>query len=269
VVPKATAELLLRAPDEQGSPLVLLLHRPPTEQDRGGWGLPSAVSRPDETSAGTATRVAARSGAEPDRVRIRGERLDLADPATSTLIADVPEPFALPVGRATAWVPEPQVGGLELTPGFAARWPTLQAREIGLLVDAANVVGSRPDGWWRDRAGAAECLLRDVAAAAPGILAVPEAGFRWISRPVVVLEGAAKQAHDVPGPEVVRAYGSGDDTIVDVARRGGEWVVVTADRGLRDRLPSDVRTIGPSTLRSWLSAAPGRRQRSVKAGRGQ
>ena len=35
-----------------------------------------------------------------------------------------------------------------------------------LIVDAANVVGSVPDGWWRDRAGAARRLrdaLRPVA----------------------------------------------------------------------------------------------------------
>ncbi|MCA1672576.1 MAG: NTP pyrophosphohydrolase [Actinobacteria bacterium] len=257
VVPKATVELLLRAPDRHGTPLVLLLRRAPTEQDQGGWGLPSAMSRPDETSAGTASRLAARAGADPGQVRIRGERLDLAAPAASTLIADVPEPFALPSGHATAWGLEPDVAAFELDRAFAARWPTLQAREIGLLVDAANVVGSRPDGWWRDRAGAAERLLRDVAAAVPGIFAVPEAGFRWISRPVVVLEGVAKRALDVPGPEVVRACGSGDDTIVDVARRGGEWVVVTADRGLRSRLPSGVHAVGPSTLRSWLSPQRG------------
>jgi hypothetical protein len=34
-----------------------------------------------------------------------------------------------------------------------------------LIVDAANVVGSVPDGWWRDRAGAA-ARLRDRLAAA-------------------------------------------------------------------------------------------------------
>ncbi|TDC70074.1 hypothetical protein E1193_30120, partial [Micromonospora sp. KC606] len=32
-----------------------------------------------------------------------------------------------------------------------------------LIVDGANVVGSRPDGWWRDRAGAA-ARLRDALA---------------------------------------------------------------------------------------------------------
>ena len=40
-----------------------------------------------------------------------------------------------------------------------------------LLVDAANVVGARPDGWWRDRAGATERLLGRLAA-----LAGPRAG---------------------------------------------------------------------------------------------
>jgi hypothetical protein len=34
------------------------------------------------------------------------------------------------------------------------RWPVSRTTAVGLLVDAANVVGSRPDGWWRDRAGA-------------------------------------------------------------------------------------------------------------------
>ncbi|MEV1288966.1 hypothetical protein [Micromonospora sp. NPDC049679] len=42
-----------------------------------------------------------------------------------------------------------------------------------LVVDAANVVGSRPDGWWRDRAGATVRLrdaLRPVARAGlPGL----------------------------------------------------------------------------------------------------
>ena len=45
-----------------------------------------------------------------------------------------------------------------------------------LIVDGANVVGSRPNGWWRDRAGAAERLHQafaesdlgyDVVAAGP------------------------------------------------------------------------------------------------------
>ncbi len=243
---------------------MLLQRQGPPSQDRAGrWGLPNAAWRSDETPEGRALRIAQTIGVPPGRLRMRGERVDRqrADRrCTTTVIADVSAPLPGQAGRVDAelaWVPEPEVVARDLHPAFAARWPALQAPETGLLVDAANVVGSRPDGWWRDRAGAAERLLRDIAAAAPGVLAVSADLVRWVTRPVVVLEGAAKRAPDVPGLEVIRAPGSGDDTIVDVARRGGEWVVVTADRGLRSRLPSGARPVGPSTLRSWLSPAAG------------
>jgi len=36
------------------------------------------------------------------------------------------------------------------------------------IVDANNVIGARPDGWWRDRAGAARRLASRVAAFADG-----------------------------------------------------------------------------------------------------
>ena len=120
-----------------------------------------------------------------------------------------------------------------------------------LLVDAANVVGSRPTGWWRDRAGAARDLSSRVrSAAADGVL----------PRPVVlVLEGAAKEgvAEGVAdGVEVVHAPGEGDDTIVAVAA-GSEMdaeadasvIVVTADRRLAERVRRDgVRVVGPTWL---------------------
>ena len=110
-----------------------------------------------------------------------------------------------------------------------------------LVVDAANVIGSRPDGWWRDRAGAV-ARLRDALVAAD----LPE-------EVVLVTEGAARSVSGVPGVEVVAAAGSGDDTIVDVisARANGERsvVVVTADRELRRRVEAlGATTAGPRTL---------------------
>jgi 8-oxo-dGTP diphosphatase len=178
----------------------------------------------------------------------------------ATVIADVAEPFAVPpaaadAGGRAAWMLEPEAATLDLDPALIAQCAALRAPETGLLVDAANVVGSRADGWWRDRAGAAHRLLTEIATAGPGTFPIGDGRFGWIGRPVVVLEGAAKRAADVAGIEVVRAPGSGDDTIVDVAHRGGDWVVVTADRGLRARLPSGSLAVGPSALRSWLSAA--------------
>ncbi len=111
----------------------------------------------------------------------------------------------------------------------------------------ANVVGSRPTGWWRDRAGAAKRLHEAIAAA--------ELGYDEI---VLVLEGEAKRGQPAGEDGAVRtvhAPGSGDDAIVEqVSRRdtaADEVVVVTADRVLRER----VAAAGGSSLGpSWLLA---------------
>lgn len=128
-----------------------------------------------------------------------------------------------------------------------------------LVVDAANVVGSRPDGWWRDRAGAARRLLTSLQAL-PARLDEP-------TEIAVVLEGAAKAAvsggsdADAEYPElrIVLAAGSGDDAIVDVvaaavaADNNRQITVVTADRGLRARVePLGAQTTGPNWLRDQL-----------------
>ncbi|MEV6557624.1 hypothetical protein AB0M22_18050 [Nocardia sp. NPDC051756] len=114
-----------------------------------------------------------------------------------------------------------------------------------IVVDAANVVGSRPNGWWRDRAGAARKLLEQLTTLA-GRLDQP-------AEVVVILEGKAKAADPtVVGVRVVLADGSGDDTIVDVVaeqNRARTITVITADRGLRDRVEAlGARTVGPGWL---------------------
>jgi hypothetical protein len=118
-----------------------------------------------------------------------------------------------------------------------------------LVVDAANVVGSRPDGWWRDRAGATERLLRRLAALRGTTLTGPE-GPLECTGVVAVVEGRAR---DVPAPEgvdVVRATGSGDDALAQsvIERAAVPLLVVTADRGLRDRLPDGTAVAGPGWL---------------------
>jgi hypothetical protein len=104
-----------------------------------------------------------------------------------------------------------------------------------LVIDAANVVGSRPNGWWRDRGKAAADLCNAVAGAV-------DAGR--LERPVVVvLEGAARRGveeREQDGVRVVHAPAGGDDAIVDVADQavadGRTVTVVTADRELRGRV---------------------------------
>ncbi len=126
-----------------------------------------------------------------------------------------------------------------------------------LLVDAANVVGARPDGWWRDRAGAAARLLARLASLPGRSLTSPGGAVATCSAVVAVLEGRAR---DVPAPDgvrVVRAAGSGDDALAAEAARlaeaGEDVVVVTADRGLRARLPAGMAVAGPGWL---LDALP-------------
>ncbi|WP_454197661.1 hypothetical protein [Nocardia sp. Marseille-Q1738] len=122
-----------------------------------------------------------------------------------------------------------------------------------IVVDAANVVGSLPDGWWRDRSGAARRLLAKMSRL-----------DEHLERPaelIVVLEWAAKAAvagasdPEFAGVRVVHADGSGDDAIVGVvaaaiAEGGNRPVtVVTADRGLRDRVEAiGANTVGPRWL---------------------
>ncbi|WP_199440488.1 NTP pyrophosphohydrolase [Umezawaea beigongshangensis] len=124
-----------------------------------------------------------------------------------------------------------------------------------LVVDAANVVGSVPDGWWRDRAGAA-ARLRDalVPLAERGL---PGAGPRPPLEIVLVVEGAARHVRSTGGVEVVAAEGSGDDTIVQVVRARGQdrhTTVVTADRALRRRVGElGANVLGPRAVRPSTS----------------
>lgn len=126
-----------------------------------------------------------------------------------------------------------------------------RARPV-LIVDAANVVGSRADGWWRDREGAT-ARLRDRLAALDGVPDLPGHG-PGLSHPEIILvtEGAARGVRGVDGVTVVAAPGSGDDTIAELAVPGGsgeQRVVVTADRGLRERVrAAGAAVVGPRWL---------------------
>ena len=108
------------------------------------------------------------------------------------------------------------------------------------IVDGNNVIGSRPDGWWRDRPGAARRLVGSLQALAR----------RTGDRICVVLDG--RPLTDLPegvhdGVLVAYATRGGrdaaDDRIVAEVERDADppsLVVVTSDRGLRER----VRALG-------------------------
>ncbi|GAB2880705.1 NYN domain-containing protein [Nocardioides pacificus] len=118
-----------------------------------------------------------------------------------------------------------------------------------LVVDGANVVGSRPDGWWKDRAGAARRLHE-------GLL-VADTSYDVV---VLVLEGAAKsgvRAGRDAHVRTVHAPKDGDATIVAevaaAAESGDRVTVVTADRMLQARVQGlGAVVLGPSWLLDQL-----------------
>jgi hypothetical protein len=126
--------------------------------------------------------------------------------------------------------------------------------DVVLVIDAANVIGSRPTGWWRDRPGAARTFVERVRAATTvGSLSAPV---------VVVLEGKARDGV-VPGVAdgvtVLHAPGSGDDMLVDVVSGATTQVtLVSADRELRQRAEAQgADVVGPGWLLNLLDDSGG------------
>jgi hypothetical protein len=137
-----------------------------------------------------------------------------------------------------------------------------------VVVDAANVVGAVPDGWWRRRAEATELLreaLEAVALSGLPAAALP-AGLDWLAWPpldvVLVVEGAASRVAGTGPVRVLAAPGSGDDAIVGLVATlaaGRRSAVVTADRALRSRVIAlGAAVLGPGALPP-RARLPGRR----------
>jgi 8-oxo-dGTP diphosphatase len=108
-----------------------------------------------------------------------------------------------------------------------------------VVVDVANVMGARADGWWRDRAGAALRLCTEV-------IALARRGDETAGAWVLVLEGQAREA-------VTLLENETDDAIVGVVAEtvaGDEsCLVVTADRELRQRCEElNASVVGPGWL---------------------
>jgi predicted RNA-binding protein with PIN domain len=114
-----------------------------------------------------------------------------------------------------------------------------------LVVDGANVVGATPDGWWKDRAGAARRLHER--------LLVAETPYDEV---VLVLEGKAKGGAPAGRDlhvRTVHASRDGDRAIADAVRdavdAGEQVTVVTADRALRGQ----VEHLGANVMSpTWL-----------------
>lgn len=115
-----------------------------------------------------------------------------------------------------------------------------------IVVDAMNVRGCVPDGWWRDSDAA---LVRLVDA-----IAEHDWGDEWV---LVVADGrpVAGAPTGTRGQVELRyadhsAPDAADDLIVEIVTADPDGVtVVTSDRGLIERLPAEVAVQGAKAFR--------------------
>lgn len=252
---------------------LVMQHRAEWTHFGGYWGVPGGARHRDEDAVTGALREAwEEAGIDPDLAHPVATRV-LAHPDWSyTTVVARAEPAVRPhvtdaESQEITWVGLDRLASLPVLPALAQAWPELQqmvTTAATVIVDAANVVGARPDGWWRDRAGATERLLQRLERlAARGVPAdfLGLAGHWWWPRFVLVTEGAAR---GVQGPadgavQVVAAPRDGDAQIVaeaaERARTGSNWVV-TADRELLSRVAGHGgRSLAPRRLLHLLDTA--------------
>jgi predicted RNA-binding protein with PIN domain len=105
-----------------------------------------------------------------------------------------------------------------------------------LIVDGNNVIGSRPDGWWRDRPGAARRLvasLQALARASEDRISVVLDGRPLTDLPEGVHDGVLVAYATRPGRDAA------DDRIADEVARDRDpasLLVITSDRALAERV---------------------------------
>lgn len=120
------------------------------------------------------------------------------------------------------------------------------------LIDGNNVFGSRPDGWWNDRGAAMARFTQRVAewcrTHADDVTLVFDQPV-----PARVSELAGGNLRVLAAGR--RGRNAADDTIADLAAADDDpagLTVVTSDKGLRDRLPSEATVVGAGRFRSLV-----------------
>jgi hypothetical protein len=117
---------------------------------------------------------------------------------------------------------------------------------LALIVDGNNVIGARPDGWWRDRPGAVRRLLARLQCLGEPltlVLDVPQDDLPEGDHGTVTVRYATRRGRD-----------AADDRIRELVVAGA--TVVTSDRALRaDVEAAGATVVGAGTLLARLDAA--------------
>lgn len=201
------AGLLLRAPAEDGTPLILMQHRAEWTNAGGTWGLPGGAIDSHESPVSGALREVYEEThitVDPararwygptagmyyskrltrefnpfgDRVARNGERYfervngERGLWTYTTVVADLNAPVAYEADEESqelAWLSEDDISQLELIPGFAHAWTGLQTIEADLIVDGESVYASRTTHMWQSRRSKADRMLGEIAKSRPWV----------------------------------------------------------------------------------------------------
>ena len=142
------------------------------------------------------------------------------------------------------WLRIPSIstgGGSLLAPAIMSRVPW--------LVDGMNVIGAKPDGWWRDRTGAMRRLLEALQALGEETVLVLDGKPRDLGdeNPVTVVWASE------PGPNAADAVIAG---LVEEDADPGRWHVVTSDGALAARVrAAGAPVTGAGAFRARLEGA--------------
>lgn len=199
------AGLLLRAPAEDGTPLVLMQHRAEWTNSGGTWGIPGGAIDSHETAfEGARREVEEETAVDVAPERVRWEGVTATFPFTwvierefhefgphvtrsgrryfahnvqrkglwtyTTICVDLNTPASFQANEESlelAWLSEDEVSQLNLINGFATSWPGLQTLPAELIIDMDSVFAKRGLSWWECPMKVADQLVTDVTHSRP------------------------------------------------------------------------------------------------------
>jgi rRNA-processing protein FCF1 len=114
------------------------------------------------------------------------------------------------------------------------------------LVDGMNLIGSRPDGWWRDRPRAMRELIEELRGLGEPVTVIFDGRpFELADSGPVEVRFASRRGRNAADDDIARMVGDADEP--------QEWRVVTSDRELGERVRArGAQVVGVGAFRERL-----------------